>query len=44
MLPFLDLKIRLLTVAKVANEREVREVQEGATCFCAKKLSKFDQG
>ena len=24
---------------KVANEREVREVQEGATCFCDKKLS-----
>ena len=29
---------------KVVNSREVREVQEGATCFCAKKLSKFDKG
>ena len=26
---------------KVANEREVREVQEGATCFCDKKLSNY---
>ena len=28
--------------AKVVNSREVREVQEGATCFCDKKLSKID--
>ena len=27
---------------KVVNSREVREVQEGATCFCDKKLSKLD--
>ena len=27
---------------KVVDSREVREVQEGATCLCAKKLSKFD--
>ena len=27
---------------RVVDSREVREVQEGATCFCAKKLSKFD--
>ena len=26
---------------KVVNFREVREVQEGATCFCDKKLSKL---
>ena len=26
---------------KVFDSREVREVQEGATCFCARKLSKF---
>ena len=26
---------------KVVNSREVWEVQEGATCFCAKKLSKL---
>ena len=30
------------TTIKVANKREVREVQEGATCFCDKKLSKID--
>ena len=29
---------------KVVNSKEVREVQEGATCFCDKKLSKLDQG
>ena len=26
---------------KVVDSREVREVQEGATCFCDKKLSKL---
>ena len=26
---------------KVANKRELREVQEGATCFCDKKLSNY---
>ena len=29
------------SVAKVVNSKEVGEVQEGATCFCDKKLSKF---
>ena len=28
-------------VLKVVNPRKVGEVQEGATCFCDKKLSKF---
>ena len=28
-------------VPKVVNSREVGEVQEGATCFCDKKLSKL---
>ena len=28
-------------MCKVVNSREVREVQEGATCYCAKKLSKW---
>ena len=27
--------------SKVVNSREVREVQEGATCSCAKKISKL---
>ena len=26
---------------KVVNSKEVREVQEGATCFCDRKLSKI---
>ena len=32
---------RIETIFKVVNVRKVREVQEGATCFCDKKLLKF---
>ena len=32
-------KVRMLP--KVVNSKEVREVQEGATCFCDRKLSKI---
>ena len=28
-------------LTKVVNSKEVREVQEGATCFCDRKLSKI---
>ena len=34
-------EICLGPVIKVVNSREVREVQEGATCFSDKKPSKF---
>ena len=33
---------KMKTSIKVVISREVREVQEGATCFCDKKLSKID--
>ena len=36
-----DAKRSVWPITKVANEREVREVQEGATCFCDKKLSNY---
>ena len=42
MLNQIEHEIALITYdTKVVNVRKVREVQEGATCFCDKKLSKL---
>ena len=38
---YLEALTNNLKLAKVVNSREVREVLDGTTCFCDKKLSKF---
>ena len=38
---FVSVAIKLAFKPKVVNSNKVGEVQEGATCFCDKKLSKL---